>query len=223
MLLYHVFKVFTGDIDSLLESFMYLCEENDLSVSVDSKDVIQNSKVSIIMQATLLFTGVPLTQLLSLYTHDKLIQSKSIKKFISKLKEYAPIPEEIDAVNENIANLLPALFEADFFKEISEKLLSNFKKLTNREFNEQSVLGIMIGLAIQNQDLIISSLVSLIEKIKNTRTKALIALILKDASQESALQFAFKELYIPHKLGLNLLELADTSNKSGACIAALNI
>jgi len=83
VLLYHVFKVFGhDDKDSLLESLMFLCDNVKPNESEEPKDAPSINNSSIIMQAIILFTSVPLTQALSSYSQENLIKSKSVSKLI---------------------------------------------------------------------------------------------------------------------------------------------
>jgi hypothetical protein len=75
------------------------------------------------------------------------------------------------------------------------------------EMSPTSILGVLIGLCINDVDLVRTSLINVINNVEKDDVKALLAIISKDPTQETSLKLLFKKLKINPKLGLNLLEL----------------
>jgi hypothetical protein len=77
------------------------------------------------------------------------------------------------------------------------------------KINPAIFLAILIGLSINDVNLVRSSLIKVNKEVNEDYSKALFAIINKDPTQETSLKLLLKKLNINSKLGLNLLELVN--------------
>ena len=103
----------------------------------------------------LLFGGVSLSKIIDQIDHSKIKDSDSINQFIGAIKAECPNTNtgSLEKLNEDITQLLPCLLEAGFFDNIAKVLFSG-ELYKTKKFNPQSVIGIMLGNALHNKDLI---------------------------------------------------------------------
>jgi hypothetical protein len=222
-LLFHIYNVFTGQIDAILSALVWIWEE--ISTNPQSKLVSKPESVtpSLILQSTIFFVGAQITDVLSLYSQRGDIDRKRIEKFISYLQSQVENPKILEGLYEDFTLLIPLLFKARFFDELAGKIFEQFSKEIETEFDYQSVLGIMIGLSNNDNELVLSSLIELKRKTDNFNIKGLFSLITKDPKRESHLRSIFKSLRVPHKISMNLLRLVSSHNYPNKYLASLNI
>ena len=89
------------------------------------------------------------------------------------------------------------------------------------------MLGVIIGMAIANYDLVQTCLINLAQENSQIKTKAFIrgcvSLVTKNSTHENMLKPLFKELGVPAQLGMNLLRLVNHEINENVYSAALNI
>jgi hypothetical protein len=222
-LLFHIYNVFTGQIDAILSALVWIWEE--ISTNPQSKLASKSESVtpSLILQSTIFFVGAQITDVLSLYSQRGDIDRKRIEKFISYLQSQVEDDKILEGLYEDFTLLIPLLFKARFFDELAGKIFEQFSKESDSKFDYQSVLGIMLGLSNSNNELVLSSIIDLKGETKKCNIKGLFALITKDPRRESDLRSIFKSLRVPHKISMNLLRLVSSDNYPNKYLASLNI
>jgi hypothetical protein len=224
---FYFYKYMKGSLDYSLPSMYFLWDglDVDLPSKIDNKKVASD-KTFFLLQLLMTFTGVKLTEVLSRIRKEDELESEEIRNFVDKLKQFVEEPLELDGLNEDIKDLIPVLFHVRFFNEIANLLFKN--KLFQYQSSEicPSILGIMMGLAIENSQLTTTSVLNLVEScfdINKDLLRGLVSFILKNPSEETCLNLIFKELGICKKTGINLLELANSDIHREKYNAALNI
>lgn len=85
-------------------------------------------------------------------------QNKYLKKFISNLNKYLPKTQNISLDEIKLDKVVAELFCTDFFRFISKVLLYNMVPETRAISNPEAVIGVVIGLILDNNKIIRTNL-----------------------------------------------------------------
>jgi hypothetical protein len=210
VLLSQVLQIFKGRHEFILPALLSWYK-------VFSEEIIQGKdeeKEQVNLQALILFSSFSIFNMLK--TKNKLINSEEFSEtsdfyydFVTDLWIFVKKPKDLKGMHKNLRNFLPYLFRIGFFNEFAKSFFEDMIKPNKKDFHKH-VLGIMIGRAIEDNDLVTSQLLKLIDhENKTEQLKGLMAFILKDSKQENNLKCLFKHIWFPYKLGINLMKLSD--------------
>ena len=112
-------------------------------------------------------------------------------------------------------DIFSSIFQSGFFKKLSQHIFHNTIPYTKCIPNPEVILGIMVGLSLQNVNMIRNNLLGLIgNEIDNDHLKALIGIIMKDLSEEKNIRNLCKFINIDGNLAINLIELVNDNAQS---------
>ena len=195
-------------------------EAMDIEKSLSSKDVNQ----SIFLQFLLLFTGTKLNTLLKTSVVEKYKMQKKLNTLFMTVNKYLPESQKLMSSAIEFDQVFPSLFESGFFKKLSKYFFHKVKPVTKAINRPESIFGIIVGLSLQNKNLIRNSLVKLIgPDIKQKFINGVFGFIVNDSTQEKDMRAVMKKVNLNANLGLSLVELVTDSTERDKYNAALNI
>ena len=112
-------------------------------------------------------------------------------------------------------DVFSSIFESGFFKRLSQYIFHELMPFTECIPHPEVILGIMVGLSLQNVNMIRNNFLELIgNEIDNDHLKALIGIITKDLSDENCIRKLCKHINVDSNLAINLIELANDNIQS---------
>ena len=195
-------------------------EAMDIEKSLSTKDVNQ----SIFLQFLLLFTGTKLNTLLTTSVIEKYKMQKKLNTLFMTINKFLPESQKLMSSAIEFDQVFPSLFESGFFKKISKYFFHKVKPATISINKPESIFGIIVGLSLQNKNLIRNSLVKLIgPELKQKFINGVFGFIVNDPTQEKDMRAVMKKVNLNANLGLSLVELVTDSTERDKYNAALNI
>ena len=121
-------------------------------------------------------------------------------------------------------DIFSSIFESGFFKQLSQFIFHHTIPHTQSISNPEVILGIMVGLSLQNTNMIKSNLLGLIgNEIEGEHLRAMIGIIMKDLSEEKNIRNLCKFINIDGNLAMSLIELVNDDAHSDKFNAAYDI
>ena len=195
-------------------------EANDIDKSLSYKDINQ----SIFLQFLLLFTGTKLNTLLTTSVIEKYKMQKKLNTLFMTINKFLPKSQKLMSSAIEFDQVFPSLFESGFFKKLSKYFFHNVEPITKAINRPESIFGIIVGLSLQNKNLIRNSLVKLIgPEIKPKFINGVFGFIVNDPSQEKDMRAVMKKVNLNPSLGLSLVELVTDSTERDKYNAALSV
>ena len=195
-------------------------EARDIEKNLTKKDLNQ----SMFLQFILLFTGTKLNTLLTGSSVEKYKMKKKLNSLFHTINKFLPESQKLVANDIEFIQVFPSLFESGFFKKISKYFFHVVKPCTRKISSPESIFGVIVGLSLQNKNLIRNSLVKLIGgKIKKTYLNGLFGFIVNDPSLEKDMRAVMKKMNLNSNLGLSLVELVTEDTERDKYNAALSI
>ena len=140
-------------------------------------------------------------------------QNKDLRKFISSLNKYLPKSQNISLDEIKLDKVVAELFCTDFFRIISKVLLYNIVPETTAISNPEAVIGIVVGLILENNKIIRTNLAKLM-KINNKITNGVFGILFCELSLEKEIKTVWKKAKIRSDLTLNILSLISKSKNT---------
>ena len=195
-------------------------EIKNIEKTLTKKDLNQ----SMFLQFMLLFTGTKLNTLLTSSSVDKYKMMKKLNSLFFTINKFLPESQKLVANDIDFSQVFPSLFESGFFKKISKYFFHVVTPITKAIKTPESIFGVIVGLSLQNKNLIRNSLVKLVgSEIKKTYLNGIFGFIVNDPSLEKDMRAVMKKININSNLGLSLVELITDSNERDKYNAALSI
>ena len=195
-------------------------EAKDLEKNMTKKDLNQ----SMFLQFILLFTGTKLDTLLTGNNVEKYKMRKKLNSLFYTINKFLPESQKLIANDIEFSQIFPSLFESGFFKKISKYFFHVVKPCTRPITGPESIFGVIVGLSLQNKNLIRNSLVRLIGKeIKTTYLHGVFGFIVNDPSLEKDMRAVMKKMNLNSNLGLSLVEIITDDTARDKYNAALSI
>ena len=205
--------------DDLFDELLNI-EFKDLEKSFTKNQTNQ----SIFLQFILLFTCNKLNYLLNTTSFERYRIEKKLNTLFFTLNTFLPESQKLMTSALTYEEIFPSLFESGFFKKISKYFFHKVKPVTKAIMKPESIFGVIVGLSLQNKNLIRNSLIKLIGKQVNTRyINGLFGFIVNDPIQEKDMRAVIKKINLNADLALNLVELVTDSTQRDKYNAALTI
>ena len=138
-----------------------------------------------------------------------------IGSLIEVVNKHLDFEDQLLSSNLTKDDVFSSIFESGFFKRLSQYIFHELMPFTECIPHPEVILGIMVGLSLQNVNMIRNNFLELIgNEIDNDHLKALIGIITKDLSDENCIRKLCKHINIDSNLAINLIELANDNIQS---------
>ena len=140
--------------------------------------------------------------------------NRALDDFFVTVNHFIPDEEVIIPSQIGLHNIIQSMFESSFFNDIAKRIFYRAIPETQAISWPESILGMIVGLALKNMNLVRTSLLNLLGKTKNRIMSGLFAILSNDPHQEKDIKTIWKTLKIKAELALNLVELMWNEDKS---------
>ena len=166
------------------------------------------------LQFLLLFSAKMFIEYFESQSYDpEALSNKKLNKFISKLNKFLPKSKNLNLYEIGLKNLMNQLFWTNFFRGISQTILYTVFPELKIIHNPETIVGVIVGLALLNRDLVRVNLCKLLVGTNNKLVKGLIGVIINNASLEKDINHLCKKVKIKADLTLNLLKMIGNYKK----------
>lgn len=179
---------------------------------------------AIFLQFTLLFTSTKLNYLLTQTKVEKYKMQKKLNNLFNTINTFLPESQKLVMSAIQFDEVFPSLFQSGFFKKIAKYFFHKVKPFTKAIAKPEAILGVIVGLSLQNKNLIRTSLVSLIGKeIKEKYINGVYGFIVNDPTQEKDMRSVIKKINLNSQLALNIVEIVSEDFNGDKFNAAYSI
>jgi hypothetical protein len=119
---------------------------------------------AIFLQFILLFSGTKLNTLIKITKKDTYKVKKKLNYLYSTINKFLPESQKLLATAIKPEDAISSLFESGFFGTVSKYFFHEILPYTQDINNPENIFGIIMGLSLQDKDLIRNSLIGLIGK-----------------------------------------------------------
>ena len=153
----------------------------------------------------------------------EILSNKTLNKFVSKLNKFIPNSKNLNLNEIGLKHLMSQLLWTNYFRGISQSVLYKIFPETKIIHNPETIIGVIVGLALLNKDLIRVNLSRLIVGVDNKLVKGLIGIIINNSSLEKDISAICKKVKIRADLTLNLLKMIGNYKKQNVFNPALKL
>jgi hypothetical protein len=101
-----------------------------VKVNLHEKTKKSKKQKNLLLPALILTTGIALIEKLTTKNSKNnaakiknIVKQNSYRKLVEKLQQYVKEPKQLDAIKDNIMNLLPSLLQAGLFDDLARKIV----------------------------------------------------------------------------------------------------
>lgn len=136
---------------------------------------------------------------------------KKIKRvmddFFFYVNKYVPDQQKLIPSQVGLGDVMMSLFESSFFSDIAKRIFYNAVPETQVISRPEAILGIIVGLSLNNTNLVRTSLLKLLGQTKSKNISGLIAILSKDPNLEKDIRTISKSLKVRPDLALSLVDI----------------
>ena len=127
--------------------------------------------------------------------------------FESSINRFLPVEQKLMPSQIGMKEITQSLFESSFFSDIAKQIFYQIVPQTQAIWSPETILGVIVGLSLNNSNLVRTNLLHLLGESQNRIVSGLYGILAKDPNLEKDIRSISKLLKIKPDLSLSLIDI----------------